>query len=175
MIVDIAQVERALSPLVGLPLCGSSRAADLQMFDFGGTRTRVRQFGPRKGETAEVHDFSLHVQCGWRVRGPAGIVVGATDLRYRSGDDPYGDDNDWDYQLTGASRRDQRIAAWLRGAPFEVLRVHADEVGGCVIELAGRFTLDVFPEHSLDGEYSEHWRLLRPDSHCVVSGRGIDD
>lgn len=173
MIVDIAQIELALSSLVGLPLCDSGRAADMQMFDFGGTHTSVSQFGPRKGQSAEVHDYSLHVQCSWRIRGPAGIVVGSTDLHYRNGEDAYSRDSEWDWQVAGASRRDERLAAWLVGAPYQVLQVRADGVGGFSLELAHGFALDVFPDVSLDGEYSEHWRLLRPGSHFVVSGSGL--
>jgi hypothetical protein len=50
--------------------------------------------------------------------------------------------------------------------------------GGIVLSLAGGFALAVFPDDSLDGKYSEHWRLLRPgdlSSHFVVSGSGIDE
>jgi hypothetical protein len=39
--------------------------------------------------------------------------------------------------------------------------------------LSGDFTLDVFPDDSLDGE---HWRLLQPGratAHFVVRGGGI--
>ena len=70
-------------------------------------------------------------------------------------------------------RRNERVGTWLRGGPYEVLRVRADNVGGLKLELACDYALDVFPDDSRDDEYSEHWRLLRPGSHFVVSGCGI--
>jgi hypothetical protein len=78
----VKQIEAALSPLIGLPLWESHRAANLQMFDFGQARTRTIQLGPRKGTLAEVREYSLHIQCAWRARGPEGIVVGSNDGRW---------------------------------------------------------------------------------------------
>lgn len=178
MIFSVTQIEAALSPLIGLPLSASHRAADLQMFGFGATHTRTIRFGRRKGEQGEVHDYSLHIQCAWRVSGPTGIVVGSSDLNYSSGSDPLDTPDDWDRDAANANRRDQRIREWLARAPFVVEGVRADMFGGFSLRLAGGFGLDVFPDDSLDGEYSEHWRLLRPgeaSSHFVVSGSGLED
>ncbi len=80
--VDGKQVERALASLVGLPLRERARAADMEMFSFGDTHLRVAQFGPRKGQTVEVTDFALHIQCAWRIRGPSGIVVASAGASF---------------------------------------------------------------------------------------------
>jgi hypothetical protein len=178
VIFDVKQIEAALSPLVGIPLWESHRAADMQMFDFGQTMTTTSQFGPRKGTVREVHEYSLHLQCAWRICGPTGILVGSSDYNYCSGPDPFDTTDDWKRDVAGASRRDQQIRSWLVGAPYIVERVRADVYAGFSMELAGGFVLDVFPDDSLDGEYSEHWRLLRPadpSPHFVVSGNGIDN
>lgn len=178
MIFSATQIEAALSALIGLPLSSSHRAADLQMFGFGATHTRTIRFGPRKDEQGEVHDYALHIQCAWRVSGPTGIVVGSNDLNYSSGSDPFDTPEDWDRDAANANRRDQRIREWLARAPFVVEAVRADMLGGFSVRLVGGFALDVFPDDSLDGEYSEHWRLLRPgdtSSHFVVSGSGLED
>lgn len=142
------------------------------MFGFGATRTRVLQFGPNKGQSVEVRDFSLHVDCDWRVRGLEGIVVGWLDMFYRSGEASNADDDDWDRHAKGAtSRRDERLEAWLAHGPYEVQHAHADAVGGFTLELARNYALDVFPTSSLD---YEHWRLLSPDGpHFVVRGSGL--
>ena len=66
MILDSKQIEGALSLLVGLQFCAPGHARTCR-FDSGGTHTRVTQFGTHKGELVEVHDYSLHVQCSWRV------------------------------------------------------------------------------------------------------------
>lgn len=178
MIFSVKQIESALSALIGLPLSTSHRAADLQIFGFGAADTRMIRFGPRRGEQGEVHEYALHIQCAWRVSGPTGIVVGSNDLNYSSGSDPLDTPEHWDRDAANTNRRDQRIRDWLGRAPFVVDGLRADMFGGFSLLLEDGFALDVFPDDSLDGEYSEHWRLLRPDeagSHFVVSGSGIDD
>jgi hypothetical protein len=177
MLHDPAQIESALAPLVGLPLWASARAADLQTFQFGAKHTVTSKFGPRKGQTREVGEYSLHVASAWRIHGPRGIVVGSADLYLRAGPDPLSDDEDWDWMAQGANRRDERILELLASRTYEVERVLADATGGIAISLADKFVLDVFPNHSRDGQYSEHWRLFRTadlTSHFVVSGRGLD-
>jgi hypothetical protein len=173
MLVDPHLVETELSRLVGQLLRNAGRAADSQMFFFGGTRPSVIKFGPRKGQLGEIHDFSLHIDCDWRVRGPQGIVVGWMDMFYRAGADPDPDDS-WDRHAEGAiTRCDERLKAWLQHAPYDVEGVRADAVGGFTLELSGGHAIDVFPTLSFDDEYSELWRLRPPEgAHFVVSGRG---
>lgn len=87
------------------------------------------------------------------------------------------DDDDWDWSAPGANRRDVRLRDWLGERSYDVERANADPAGGIVLALADGFALEVFPDDSLDGEYSERWRLFRPgelDSHFVVSGGGLE-
>lgn len=51
--------------------------------------------------------------------------------------------------------------------------VTADTLGGCSLALSDGFSLEVFPDDSLGGEY---WRLLRRgnEEHFVVTGAGIE-
>lgn len=65
------QVVTALSQIIGLPLTAARRAADMRTFQFGTLR---------EVERGSVGDFALHVQCPWRIEGPAGIVTGRLDL-----------------------------------------------------------------------------------------------
>lgn len=175
MLHDPSRLEAALAPLVGLPLWSSHRAADIQIFQFGDKRTVTSNFGPRKGQEFDVGEYGLHIQCAWRIRGPSGIVVASRDRFYKAGAEPFPED-DWDWDA-GMNRRDQRIREWLGVRSYSVERVSADATGGIVLSLTGGFALDVFPDDSLEGEYSERWRLLRPGdlgSHFVVSGNRID-
>lgn len=176
MLHDPSRLEGALAPLVGLPLWTSHRVADLQVFQFGDKRTVTTNFGPRTGHELEVGEYGLHIQCAWRIRGPSGIVVASRDRFYKAGPEPI-PEGDWDWSA-GTNRRDERIRDWLSARSYGVERVSADATGGIVLSLAGGFALDVFPDDSLDGEYSEHWRLLRPgdlSSRFVVSGSGVDE
>jgi hypothetical protein len=171
MLHDTVRLEAALAPLVGLPLWKSTRVTDLQAFHFGDKRTQTN----RAGQESEVGDFALHVQCAWRIRGSAGIVVASGDRYHQPDFAPV--DEQWDWSAPGTNRCDERIRAWLQQS-YEVKSITADPMGGVALVLADSFVLEIFPDDSLDGEYSEHWRILRPGdlgSHFVVSGSGVED
>jgi hypothetical protein len=164
------EVERALSPLIEMPLWGAHRAADLQVFKLG-DRTPAKN---HKGEQCEVGEYALHLQCVWRIRGPQGIVVGSGDLYYPKGDSvEIPEDFDWEKR----NRRDERLTALLATdakKPLLVERVSADEAGGFVLDMSRGFRLEAFPADSLPDEY---WRLFKPgdlSTHFVVTGRGIE-
>jgi hypothetical protein len=61
----------ALSQIIGLPLTAARRAGDMRTFQFGSLQQVDR---------GSVGDFALHVQCPWRIEGPAGIITGRLDL-----------------------------------------------------------------------------------------------
>lgn len=172
--VDPARVEEVLAALVGLPLWGTNRAVDMQMFDLGARREVAIERGRRRRQRKHVGDYGLHIQCAWRIAGPAGIVVASRDLYTIAGPEPESSrDVDWDWETPGASRRDERLAAWLEAGPYVVEAVRADALGGFELALAGGHVLAVWPDDSL---LDEHWRLLPPSpsiGHFVVTGAGI--
>ena len=43
-------------------------AVDMAMFQFGPRRSAVVEAGPKRGQTVDAPSYSLHVQCGWRMR-----------------------------------------------------------------------------------------------------------
>ena len=164
---------QALSPLIGLPLWSAGRALNMEMFDFG---RRHRLFN-RRGEEVEVGENALHIQCPWRIMGLEGLVVGSGDRYY-----PADEESDWEQfdDEKDLARLEARMNAWIeehRAGPLKVERVDADRLGGFRIFLEGGFVLEAFPSDSLQGEYSEHWRLLRPSAaggHFVVTGYGVE-
>jgi len=97
---------------VGLPLWASGRGADMQWFAFG----NQRQVVGHSGTSRAVGDYSLHVQCPWRiVRGDA-IVVGSRDLYYPA-DETAEVPPEFDYDYDGMkTRRDRRVDALLENA-----------------------------------------------------------
>ncbi|MCA1668758.1 MAG: hypothetical protein LC793_15450 [Thermomicrobia bacterium] len=170
------EIERTLILLVGMPLWGSHRAADLQVFKFGKRiPSRTRGTTRRPPMAVEIGEYGLHVQCPWRIIQGTTIAVASHDLYYAAGDDPYKNDDDFDWEVAGANRRDERIAvlfaAWADSPPV-VESVVADNVCSLRISLTQQCTLDLFPADSLE---REHWRLL-PNSpkrnHFVVTGTG---
>ncbi len=167
------RITKALSALIGLPLWRAHRAMDVEVFAFGERRPRRN----RKGKEAEVGEYALHIQCPWRIVGPDGMVVGSEDRNYP--EDENADRGEFDSD--GPSRCESRMAGWLKGystAPLKVERVEADYVGGFKLFFQQGFVMEAFPANSLQGEYSERWRLLRPseeERHFVVCGYGTEE
>ncbi len=166
------EIEQTLEVLVGMPLWGSPRAANMQMFQFGRQIDDVT----RNGKAVLIGEYGLHVQCAWRIVQVATIVVAASDRYLAAGDDPYKDYEDFD-SVEQPNLLDERItalfAAWAAN-PLVVESVEADMVGGLRIALTRQYMLDVFPSDSLG---REHWRLLpnRPKrDHFVVTGQDIE-
>ncbi len=168
-------VEAALHVLVGQPMLLTRRAADMEMFHFGARRAVTE----RHGAISSVGTYALHVQCTWRLVGPMGIVTGRHDLYSPAGDSDR-EEADFQWEVSGSNRRDERLAAFFAqwsAAPPVVVGVQADAVGSLTLTLSGGFTFDVFPDDSLAGE---HWRLLDLSRasvrrHFVVTGIGAED
>jgi hypothetical protein len=140
---------------------------------------RVLHFGAvLQGEDGSWGAFALHLQCPWRIDGPAGVVAGQDDLWSHPTLQVAPEDWSWD---GGESRQDVRVGALL-GARDERTRswvntaldrlvvtgVDASELGDLTVSLSGSYVLRVFPA-STSGEV---WRLLSPHTetpHFVVS------
>lgn len=156
-------IQKTLAPLVGLPLRRIGRAADLLWVQFG----EMRELPDRRGGTRTVGEWSLHVQCPWRITRPPTILVARGDCHYVAGsDEPY----DWD--AAGESRFDRCAAPLNRefeSSPPTVEAVVTDAVGGFSLRLTGGYIFEVFPDDST-GSDTEHWRFFQPgrdESHFV--------
>ena len=176
MTVDSAHIERAIGVLLGKPLWGSHRVVDVQAFKFG---AQVVVLDRRHG-TRVVGEIALHIQCAWRIVGPAGIIAASQD-RYVPAGDPRNEPSDFRWDVLGANRCDERIEALFEVQLTSALlltEVVADEVGSFSLTFTDGFRLDVFPDSSLTHMHDEYWRLLEPameSGHFVISGSGIDD
>ena len=142
-------IEQRLQGLIGRTLWGARRAADMEMFQIG---TSPEQSTAADPNAYVDGDYTLHVQCGWRIRGPAGIIVARRDLYYPAGD-PTERLDEFDSTKKGAkSRRDERLAALLveHAAALPIVEaVCADDVGSMRITLSQGLFLEVFPDDSL--------------------------
>jgi hypothetical protein len=168
------RIETALAQLIGLPLWAARRAADMQGFHFGAQRSGVARYGPRKGESFTRGELALHIQCAWRITGQTGLYVGSCDLFEKSTGAKGVSDDDWDWGVSGANRRDELLAAWLAPNTYIVTAASVDACGGFSLLLADGYQLDVFPDVSGDREC---WRMLFDDDdreHLVVLGNGIE-
>jgi hypothetical protein len=166
-----AQIERATCVLTGRSLWTFRRTADLAVFQFGDKR-QVKTF---HGETVEVGEYALHVQCAWRLSQGDRVITGNGDLY-----DPAviqsekSDSNlDWKKQPT---RVDELMQSLFEHDTRQLV-VQSVEVGVAAnlsIQLGRGFLLEIFPNYSAVDEY---WRLLKPgkdEPHFVVTGNGIE-
>ena len=155
------EIESSLRPLIGLKLSIARCAADLRNFQFGDIRP---------ADPGTVGEYALHIQCPWRIDGPAGIVTGRTDLwKLPSGEYP---PDDWEPRH-GNNLQDERIGRLLGGEDLAtgahvnhtdllvVERVWASDFGDVILSLSGDYRLVIFPS----GSCGEAWRIFRHGGH----------
>jgi hypothetical protein len=165
------QVQKALRVLIGKPLWSSGRAADLEWFQFGQRKT----VKGARGDTKEVGEYALHVQCAWRIRHSDRVVVASRDL-YHPASETDGPVHDFNWDVQGANRRDKLMAELFQnGTPeFVVQQVSVGNAGAFTVVFDDDYALDVFPD---DSSQDEHWRLFKPyteESPFVLSGSGVE-
>ena len=166
------EIERATRVLVGLPLLPPGRAANMMMFGFGKTVTEIN----RHGNPVEVPEYSLHVQCHWRLVGhqpTPRIVVGSRDVYSPADPSIDAEDENFHWDEPWANLCDWRVKSFMeecKSRPLVVESIEADEIGSLRICFTGGFVLDLFPDTSNHDGYDEHWRLLSAPNqpHFVV-------
>ncbi len=174
--MDIAdEIRIHLKPLVGSRLSGTTRAADMRCFRFG----EIRQ--TQEGSFSE---YTLQVQCPWRIEGPAGIVTGRSDLWEPVEDSPDIDWEAWDFD-ENQNLQDRLIETFLQGYDLQtgsfndetdklvVEAVSGDAYGGATLTFFGGCRLAIFPA----GTGGEDWRIFRPgtdEPHFVIAGGKIE-
>jgi len=168
--VETKAVMEELKKIVGLPLITAGRACDLIWFGFG---RMIKMEDERRGGFREAAEYSLHVQCAWRLTDFEKIIVGSSDRYIPNSESNYNDDFDWDVQ--GASRCDEQLKAVFSGFEngFIVKDVASDIFGGIKICLTEDLLLEIFPDNSTE---DEAWRFFRGGwdaPHLVVTGKGI--
>jgi hypothetical protein len=166
------RITEELQVLIGEPISGCWRAANMQIFEFGPPRKYLN----RKGEELEGANLKLHVQCRWRMVDATRILFGRDDLLRPANAGIAIEDFDWDED---ESPLDVLPCEWFaehRNPPVHVVQATGDIYGGCRIELEEGFLLQLFPCDSRRSEYSEHWRFFRQmgdQSHFVITGDGV--
>jgi len=132
---------------------------------------RIFHFGHvTAGADGSWGQYALHLQCPWRLDGPAGVVTGQGDLWEHATLDlpPAG----WSYEqgdnlqdarlgalLVG---RDARTRSWANNTPgfLVVTDVEATEHGDLIVALSGGYKLRVWP----DSSRGEAWRFFVPQT-----------
>jgi hypothetical protein len=184
------EIKKHLTALVGLPLCISRRAADVLVLHFGTIRevdTGGSKAGKRVDKKGSVGDFSLHIQCPWRIEKSDGIITGRGDLYISAETGEYFDDavDDNSFYKQGKSLQDKKVGELLQGIDpitgsymnitnfLVVESVTADSFGGATLYLSGDYRLVIFPSSSK----GEHWRLFQAatnEKHFVMSHSQVE-
>jgi hypothetical protein len=138
------EIERALQPLVGLPLWAVGRAGSLEWFQFGGPRT----VPTLRGGTKEVGEFALHLDCPWRLVGPNG--------------------------LAGSDESQRESLAVIGQPPLVCESASAVGNGGAAIRFAGGWLLNVYAGDPEALEFWRLFRPGADKSHFVVGPAGVE-
>ena len=152
-----AEIDRALSALVGAVLLAASREGDRLVLRVG---------------VSDTDTHALHVAAPWRLTDGERVLVGSGDLLTPA--DPDGEPETFDWEPEGASWLDVRLAELAerraRGGPALSAAV-ADAFGGARLTFTDGRTLEIFPSSTPTGHVStEFWRLARAGADDLVVG-----
>jgi hypothetical protein len=164
-----------LRQLIGLELSRQTRAANMQCFHFG----KLVFLNEKKS----LSEFSIHLQCPWRITNQSKIIVGDKDLYEPINEDSEYDENfDWD--IIGGNLRDVKLEQFLEPKKIVVCNITTDDFGGFEIEFTDNSRLTVFPTLTRNYQYGEFWRVLgrkfigekvsKETKHFVVGTFGIE-
>ncbi len=138
----IADANRALAGLVGLPLSDMWRYLGCQKFEFGEQKPHFNG----KGEETTWADWGLVANCTWCIDGPNGFVLcshhfGPTPARRDDHTDPF-------YELFNTD-------------PPVVEAVEMLDHGALRFQMSGSYSIALDPEPP-DEDHFEDWRVMPP-------------
>lgn len=162
------EVQQQIDRLVGEDLWSLRRAGGMLCLMFGKRRMVIT----RRGVEREVGEYSLHIQCAWRLTCEGTLVIAPVDLFTPvDSDEPAETEFDWEK----GNRFDQKAALLFspERPQLRVLAATAGNAGSISLALEAGYQLEVFPD-----KHSECWRLFDFDDeaspHFVVTGKGIE-
>ena len=163
--------EHALQVLHGLRLRCVGKAADMLWMHFG----HYRAITDHRGESREVGEWALHLQCPWRFVRSGAVILASTDFYY------YPDsDESYDSDREGESLFDRRANQFnrvLETGEFKVSAISHGECAAFQLDFGSDFHFAVFPAASDHSPHGELWRLFQPDRdepHYVVTTEGAE-
>jgi hypothetical protein len=148
------------------------------MATFGFGQLVSRESRRKPGQTVQSPEFSLHVQCQWRIVSGGAILVGYGDWHWP----PIGSDFAYDEFMEAdapRNRRDDLVSVFTaHGQPAHIVdRAEGATTGDLRVALADGCVLEVFPNYATqDDPHDEYWRLLPPEDapHFVVTAHGVE-
>jgi len=148
-------IYQALTPLIGLPLRNINRSANMLCLHFGDPRAVT----DRDGSARAVHDWTIQVQCPWRISQNGRIVIAYRDFYFS--DVPLSN-----LAVMSKSRFNSlldTLCAEFDTTPPVVDAVENDDKGSFSVRLSFGYQLEVFPAEST--ESGKHWRIFQPGAN----------
>jgi hypothetical protein len=145
-------IQNALAPLVGLPLCHLSRSTHMLILQFG----YLHEISISNGSTKMVHDWTIQIQCPWRISQNNHIVIGHRDFYYR-------DVAQNSEVIMNKSQYDSVLASLcveFEATPPRVGSVDSDATGAFSLHLNDGYRLEAIPGENT--ESGKHWRIFEP-------------
>ncbi len=160
-------MDNPTSVLIGKPLWRCTRAADMACFQFGNRHSRKAS----DGRDSEVGDYTLHVQCSWRITRGDEILVGKEDLFQPEDLAASTTDSYFDWQKSNL--QDAKIEKLFMNdqRQFTVVGTALRAAGELDILFDDELRLEVFPNSSVQTSEMEHWRLFTPSLDTALSGK----
>jgi hypothetical protein len=152
-------IQNALAPLVGLPLCHLGRSSNMLLLQFG----YLHEVSARDGSTKTVHDWTIQIQCPWRISQHSQIVIAYRDFYYS-------DVAKNNQAVMNKSRYDAvlgSLCAEFEATPPRVISVDSDDTGAFSLHLSDEYRLEAIPAENT--ESGKHWRVFEPG----VSGKSF--
>ncbi|MCL2606275.1 MAG: hypothetical protein FWD93_03240 [Coriobacteriia bacterium] len=164
--MDRRAILENLEQISSLSVCSVNRAANMLMLGFGDL-VQAQNF---RGETLADPQFSLHIDCPWRIVFCKSIVLASWDVFEPSTKAGWTEDFEWD--CPGANLFDEKSKTLIANDALHVKGITADNFGGFCISFDNGYVLEVFPCCSAD---EESWRLFEANSEYgfVVNGKSF--
>lgn len=164
------EIIEELASIIDKPLVKIGRAHDLTWLNFGEELERV----DRKGVKRVYGEFSLNIQCDWRMARGSEIIIASKDIY--SSKSKHDEKAEFNWEVFGSNKFDERASVFNHffQNPLIVKEIEADELGSLKISFGDGTVLEVFPDESSDG--NEFWRFINRNNqqHMVISGAGVE-
>jgi hypothetical protein len=145
-------IYHALKPLVGLPLRHISRSSNMLFVQFG----EPREISSRDGGFKAVYEWTVQIQCPWRISQHSRVVIAYRDFYYS-------DVAQNNQAVMNKSRYDSVLSSLcteFETIPPEVVSIETDDTGAFSLHLRDDYRLDAIPaENTASGK---HWRIFEP-------------
>lgn len=148
------------------------RCSDLVWLQFGDITSR---WSDREKSNINVSEYSLHIQCPWRIVYKSQIILGSRDIYLPNSMHKEDDLFQWDVQGNNMFDELKDLFSSKNDAKFLVKSFQVQDNGSIKITFYNEYVFEVMPDTSSSEE--EMWRFFKPfsdDNHYVMYGNKLD-